>query len=225
MMFLEKKYVYKVYLGEFINPFKRFYTAHWRFPVNLDSINVALQDLIGEHDFTSFVASGSTAKSNIRTIYNATCKYDKVENELEFEFYGNGFLYNMVRIMVGVLLEIGSKYRDEHDILRLYKVKNRDQARRTAAACGLYLKKRFIIKGRIRSIQLNYHIVKVILWLTLLTFICIMVTGIVCPTISPGNLYWCRTNTETWRNLKCVQHIWQNQVKLKANGSLLMRLT
>ncbi|MCL0311918.1 tRNA pseudouridine(38-40) synthase TruA [Apilactobacillus sp. TMW 2.2459] len=136
-----KKYVYKVYLGEFINPFKRFYTAHWRFPIEMDNIKVALNDLVGEHDFTSFVASGSTAKSNVRTIYNATCSYNKDKNELEFEFYGNGFLYNMVRIMVGVLLEIGSNYRDKHDILRLYKVKDRDQARRTAAACGLYLKK------------------------------------------------------------------------------------
>mgnify|MGYP000608285928 FL=1 len=57
-----------------------------------------------------------------------------------FEFYGNGFLYNMVRIMVAVLVEIGSKRRPADDIPRLFEVKDRNQARGTAPASGLYLK-------------------------------------------------------------------------------------
>lgn len=135
-----KRYLYRMDMGEFRNPFKRRYTAQWRFPVDIDKINIALKDLIGEHDFTSFVASGSSARTNVRTIYEAKCHIDKKENELVFEFYGNGFLYNMVRIMVGVLVEIGSGSRDVHDIQRLYKVKDRTQARRTVPASGLYLK-------------------------------------------------------------------------------------
>ena len=64
----------------------------------------------------------------------------KVNDEIVFEFYGNGFLYNQVRIMVATLLEIGNGKRPVHDFLRLYKVKDRSQARQTAPASGLYLK-------------------------------------------------------------------------------------
>ncbi|UDM32394.1 tRNA pseudouridine(38-40) synthase TruA [Lentilactobacillus laojiaonis] len=136
-----KRYVYRVTLDQFINPFKRNYTSNWKYPIDLDKLNAALQDLIGEHDFSSFVASGSTAKTNIRTIYEAFAKLDAENNEIAIEFYGNGFLYNMVRIMVGVVLEIGSGLRDPHDIIRLFEVKDRTQARRTMPASGLYLKK------------------------------------------------------------------------------------
>lgn len=135
-----KKYMYRMYLGEFKDPFKRFYTAQWKFPVDISKINIALKDLIGEHDFTSFVASGSSAKTNIRTIYEAKCNFNSDKSEIIFEFYGNGFLYNMVRILVGVVLEIGAGKRNEHDILRLYKIKDRNEARRTVPASGLYLK-------------------------------------------------------------------------------------
>ena len=136
-----KRYMYRADLGEFSNPFKRNYTGHWKFPVDVDKVRTALTDLIGQHDFSSFVASGSTAKSNVRTIYDAKCFYDEAENEINIEFYGNGFLYNMVRIMVGVAMEIGAGTRPEHDVLRLFDVKDRDQARLTMPASGLYLKK------------------------------------------------------------------------------------
>lgn len=138
-----KKYIYRMYLGEFQNPFKRNYTGHWKFPINLEKVKRALVDLEGEHDFTSFVASGSTARSNIRTIYSATAQLNSTKDELQLEFYGNGFLYNMVRIMVGVVAEIGSGMRPEGDIQRLYKVRDRNQARRTMPASGLYLKQVF----------------------------------------------------------------------------------
>ncbi|WP_125573693.1 tRNA pseudouridine(38-40) synthase TruA [Levilactobacillus huananensis] len=135
-----KRYLYRMDMGEFRNPFKRNYTGHWKFPVDLDKINQALADLVGEHDFTSFVASGAQTRTFVRTIYEATCHIDEANHELVFEFYGNGFMYNQVRIMVGVLVEIGSGTRPVHDILRLYRVKDRKQARRTVPAAGLYLK-------------------------------------------------------------------------------------
>ncbi|WP_089120569.1 tRNA pseudouridine(38-40) synthase TruA [Secundilactobacillus pentosiphilus] len=135
-----KRYVYRMDLGEFRNPFKRNYTGHWKFPVDVDQINQAAKDLIGEHDFTSFVASGSSARTYFRTIYEAGCRLDQANNELVFEFYGNGFLYNQVRIMVGVLVEIGSGYRPVDDIQNLYRIADRRAARRTVPASGLYLK-------------------------------------------------------------------------------------
>ncbi|MCT2899040.1 tRNA pseudouridine(38-40) synthase TruA [Lentilactobacillus buchneri] len=136
-----KRYVYRLDLGKFKDPFKRNYTGNWRFPIDIERVQTAMNDFVGEHDFSSFVASGSTARSNVRTIYEANAILDKSANEIRLEFYGNGFLYNMVRIMVGVVVEIGSQMRPEHDILRLYEVKDRDQARRTMPASGLYLKK------------------------------------------------------------------------------------
>ncbi len=135
-----KKYQYRMALGQFVDPFKRNYTGHWKFPINIGLIQKAIKDLEGTHDFSSFVASGSTVKDHVRTIYEAKVWENKKQNEIVFEFYGNGFLYNMVRIMVAVLVEIGSKRRPADDIPRLFEVKDRNQARGTAPASGLYLK-------------------------------------------------------------------------------------
>ncbi|KRM19751.1 trna pseudouridine synthase a [Ligilactobacillus hayakitensis DSM 18933 = JCM 14209] len=135
-----KRYMYRVARGEFVNPFKRNYTGHYKFKLDVERIKQAMPDVEGTHDYSSFVASGSHVKSHVRTIYEATVREDKENDEIIFEFFGNGFLYNQVRIMVAVLLEIGNGRRDIHDFLRLYEVKDRNEARQTAPASGLYLK-------------------------------------------------------------------------------------
>lgn len=135
-----KRYLYRVDLGHYTNPFKRRYTGHYPYPIDVSRIQAAMPDVMGTHDYTSFVASGGVIKNKVRTIYDATVEYDESANELIFEFYGNGFLYNMVRILVATLLEIGNGRRDVHDFLRLYEVKDRQEARSTAPASGLYLK-------------------------------------------------------------------------------------
>jgi tRNA pseudouridine38-40 synthase len=83
------------------------------------------------------VASGSQALSNVRTIYQADVHRDEANNEIVFDFVGNGFLYNQVRIMVAFLLEIGSNQRPVDDVIRVLAAKDRNQARMTAS--GLYL--------------------------------------------------------------------------------------
>ena len=105
----------------------------------IEKMNQAAQDLVGTQDFTSFVASGSQAKSNVRTIYEAQVYYEEHDHEIIFEFVGNGFLYNQVRIMVALLLEIGSGQRPVDDIPRVIAAKDRQEARMTAPASGLYL--------------------------------------------------------------------------------------
>lgn len=134
-----KTYRYRVDQGEFVNPFKRNYTSHFKYPLNLEKMRKAANDLVGTHDFTSFVASGSQAKSNVRTIENITIKRDELRNEVVFDFTGNGFLYNQVRIMVAFLLEIGSNQRPVDDVSRVLTAKDRTLARMTAPASGLYL--------------------------------------------------------------------------------------
>ncbi|WP_099975182.1 tRNA pseudouridine(38-40) synthase TruA [Lactobacillus terrae] len=139
----KKTYQYRVDCGHYTDPFKRFYTGHYPYPFELEKIETAIKDLIGTHDFTSFAASGGVIEDKVRTIYEATVRFDEKSSELVFEFTGNGFLYNMVRILVATLLEIGNGRRDVHDLLRLYEVKDREQARGCAPASGLYLKEVF----------------------------------------------------------------------------------
>ena len=134
-----KTYRYRVDQGEFVDPFKRNYTAHFKYPVDIAKMREAAQDFIGEHDFTSFVASGSQAKSNVRTVEKITIHRDPAQNEVVFEFTGNGFLYNQIRIMVAFLLEVGSGQRPVSDVKRVLAAKDRTQARMTAPASGLYL--------------------------------------------------------------------------------------
>ena len=134
-----KTYRYRVDQGKFVNPFKRNYTSHFKYPLNLEKMRKAASDLVGTHDFTSFVASGSQAKSNVRTIENITIRRDELRNEVVFDFTGNGFLYNQVRIMVAFLLEIGSNQRPVDDVSRVLTAKDRTLARMTAPASGLYL--------------------------------------------------------------------------------------
>lgn len=134
-----KTYRYRVDQGEFVNPFKRNYTAHFKYPLDLAKMKAAAQDFVGEHDFTSFVASGSQAKSNVRRIEKVEIYRDEHDNEVIFEFTGNGFLYNQIRIMVAFLLEVGSNQRPVSDGKRVLAAKDRTQARMTAPASGLYL--------------------------------------------------------------------------------------
>lgn len=134
-----KTYRYRVSQGEFVDPFKRNYTAHYKYPLDIDRMAKAAQDFVGQHDFTSFVASGSQAKSNVRTISQVLVFRDEHDHEVIFEFTGNGFLYNQVRIMVAFLLEIGSHQRPISDVKRVLAAKDREQARMTAPASGLYL--------------------------------------------------------------------------------------
>ncbi|KRN98280.1 tRNA pseudouridine(38-40) synthase TruA [Companilactobacillus kimchiensis] len=138
-----KTYQYRVDCGYYTDPFKRFYTGHYPYTLDVDKVQIALKDLVGEHDFSSFAASGGVIENKVRTIYSATAVYNKSNDELVFEFTGNGFLYNMVRILVATLLEIGNGRRDVHDFLRLFEVKDRQEARGTAPASGLYLKEVF----------------------------------------------------------------------------------
>ncbi|MCW0953817.1 tRNA pseudouridine(38-40) synthase TruA [Weissella ceti] len=135
----DKTYRYRFSTTEFRDPFKRNYTGHWNRRLDTDLMQQAIGDYVGEHDWLSFVAAGFQQKTTVRTVYSAEMFLKPEENEIWFEFSGNGFLYNQIRIMVGVLLEIGHGSRPVDDIQRLFEVKDRQEARFTAPAQGLYL--------------------------------------------------------------------------------------
>jgi tRNA pseudouridine38-40 synthase len=138
-----KQYRYKISRKDFIDPFKRFYTYNFKYKLDLDLIREAMPDLIGMHDFTSFVAAGNQSKDFVREIFDVQLVEYPDLDEIHFIFRGKGFLYNQVRIMTAVLLEIGTGKRPVLDILRLYEVKDRLQAPLTAPAHGLYLEEVF----------------------------------------------------------------------------------
>jgi tRNA pseudouridine38-40 synthase len=135
----DKTYFYRFSTTEFIDPFKRNYTGHWHRRLKPELMQQPIGDYVGEHDWLSFVASGFQQNTTVRTVYSAKMWLKPEEDEIWFEFSGNGFLYNQIRIMVGVLLEIGNGVRPVDDIQRLFAVKDRQQAQFTAPAQGLYL--------------------------------------------------------------------------------------
>ena len=134
-----KVYLYKIYNNKFHDPFLRKYTTHIPKKLDIELMKEASKYFIGEHDFTSFASSKSKKKSNIRTISSISIQESKGLIDIYFE--GNGFLYNMVRIMTGALIDVGHKKIKPEDIKIMLEEKDRTKAADTAPAKGLYLYK------------------------------------------------------------------------------------
>lgn len=100
-----KKYLYRIWNDKFHNPFYRKYTCHIPDCLDIDLMRAAARYLVGEHDYTSFTSLKSKKKSKVKKVYSIDIEMkDKM---IDILFYGNGFLYNMVRIMTGTLIEVG----------------------------------------------------------------------------------------------------------------------
>ena len=137
-----KIYRYHLHTGRIINPFKRLYSYHLPYPIDLDLLKEAAKYFIGKHDFTSFsneAHRGSASRDAVRTIK----RLDIIENgdELCLEFEGDGFLYKMVRNIMGTLLDVA---RGKIPVERIPVIFNATD-RRAAGACappqGLFLVK------------------------------------------------------------------------------------
>lgn len=134
-----KRYHYRVDLSDAPQPFKRLYTLHHPYRIDVEAMNRSLQAIIGTHDFTSFCSIKSDKEDKVRTVTKADVFYHEAENELLFTFEGNGFLYNMVRILVGTALQVGDGLKPEDSFQTALLQKDRSYAGPTAAAQGLYL--------------------------------------------------------------------------------------
>lgn len=134
---LGKKYAYIIFNREILNPLYRNYSYHIPYGLDYEKMKIAAEYFKGTHDFSAFMASNSSVKNTVRTIYDIDLKKD---GELIYiSIKGNGFLYNMVRIIVGTLVEVGSGKLSPHSIASIIESKNRQKAGHTAPAKGLYL--------------------------------------------------------------------------------------
>lgn len=136
-----KTYRYTIDNGEFKNVFLNRFAWHYKYPLDIAAMESAAEQFVGTHDFLGFASSGYTVKTTVRTIYSL--KIEKTGNTITIDVTGDGFLYNMVRIIVGTLVYVGSGKIAAADITEIINSKDRTRAGITAPAKGLCLKEVF----------------------------------------------------------------------------------
>ena len=120
-------------------PVNRLYALFTYHKLDVEKMRRAAQYLVGEHDFKSFCQVGAQVETTVRTIYSV--EIIEQGSELIVRVCGGGFLYNMVRIIVGTLLEVGQGKKEPEDIEQIIEKKDRSAAGPTAPAHGLMLVK------------------------------------------------------------------------------------
>jgi tRNA pseudouridine38-40 synthase len=135
----EKTYLYKIWNREYSNPFMRKYSMHVSEKLKPEDMVRAGSYFIGTHDFTAFSNAKSKKKSMERTIYSI--EVSKEEGFLYIRISGDGFLYNMVRWIVGTLVAVGLGQMKAEEIPEILASRERSRTGDLAEACGLYLEK------------------------------------------------------------------------------------
>lgn len=135
-----KTYRYIINNSEYGTAIYRNLETHIPLKLDVEKMKKAVKFFEGEHDFKAFRASGTSSKSSVRTIYNAEVK-QMPDERIFIELTGNGFLYNMVRIIAGTLVEVGIGKIQPSEIENIIKSKNREMAGKTLSPQGLYLVK------------------------------------------------------------------------------------
>lgn len=136
---LKKEYIYVFENTKIPSPFNYRRVMNYKFAMDVDLMNTASKCFEGEHDFSAFCASGAEVLSKVRTIYSAGVERDG--DFVLFKVCGNGFLYNMVRIMAGTLLYVNNGKIQANAIPDIIKNKDRTAAGITVIPDGLYLNK------------------------------------------------------------------------------------
>lgn len=137
-----KEYVYRIYNGAVRDPFfegRSFYVPRAIGGEALERMQRAAANYVGKHDFSAFMAQGSSVSTTVREVFYA--EVEKIGDEIIFRVAADGFLYNMVRIMAGTLISVAEGRIEPDAIGDIIESRSRDRAGMTAAACGLYLNK------------------------------------------------------------------------------------
>ena len=130
-----KTYEYRILNAKFRNPTRRLDTYFYHYPLDVEKMRRAASYLIGEHDFASFCSANAQSNTTVRTIYD--CSVTKSDDIILIRVKGNGFLYNMVRIIAGTLIKIGGSDMEADAIKGIIDAADRGKAGPTAPACGL----------------------------------------------------------------------------------------
>ena len=130
-----KTYEYRILNREFRDPTRRLNTYFYHYELNIEAMQRAASYLEGEHDFKSFCSVHAQVETTVRTIYQ--CTVSRIEDEIHIRVTGNGFLYNMVRIIAGTLIEVGAGKRQPEEIKKMLEATDRQTAGPTAPAHGL----------------------------------------------------------------------------------------
>lgn len=136
---VDKTYVYKIWNEHYPNPFMRKYSMHVEEKLNIDDMKRGAQFFLGTHDFTAYSNAKSKKKSMVRKIY--AIHIEEKNGFINISVRGNGFLYNMVRKIVGTLIEVGLGAIIAESIPNIISSKERNQTGRIAEGTGLYLEK------------------------------------------------------------------------------------
>ncbi|MDD3174104.1 MAG: tRNA pseudouridine(38-40) synthase TruA [Herbinix sp.] len=134
-----KVYLYKIWNKEYSNPFMRKYSMQVYDKLNVKAMKAASEYFIGSHDFAAFSNAKSKKKSTVREIYNID--FQEENGFINIRLRGDGFLYNMVRWIIGSLVEVGLGKLEADRIPGIMEAKERNKAGNLAEACGLYLEK------------------------------------------------------------------------------------
>lgn len=132
-----KTYMYQIYNDRVISPFYGRYSCFVPYNLDFEKMEQAVKSLIGTHDFRGFMATGSQVKTTVRTIYDV--KLIKEGNIIKLLINGNGFLYNMVRIIAGTLIDIGKKTKSVDCFEKAIINQDRTVLGQTAEPQGLFL--------------------------------------------------------------------------------------
>lgn len=136
---VSKTYSYRIRTGAFSDVFERRFVYHYGKELDVERMKQAAKQLIGQHDFASFCGNKRMKKSTVRTITDIEF-LDKGE-EIEIRYTGDGFLQNMIRILTGMLIEVGRGDRTPQSMEQILEAKNREMAGYTAPPQGLRLEK------------------------------------------------------------------------------------
>ncbi|MBO5745810.1 MAG: tRNA pseudouridine(38-40) synthase TruA [Clostridia bacterium] len=134
-----KTYIYRILNSPLPDPFKSKYSLQIAKPIDINLMNVACKKFVGTHDFAAFCSVGSSVVDTVRTVY--ACSADRNGDDIFISITANGFLYNMVRIIVGTLLEVDSGKILVEDIDNIITSKDRNCAGHTVKPHGLFLER------------------------------------------------------------------------------------
>ena len=132
-----KTYEYNILNRRFELPSKRLYASFCYYPMDIERMNQAAAYLVGEHDFKSFCSAGAQVQTTVRTIY--AVNVTKEDDMVHIRITGNGFLYNMVRIIAGTLMQVGTGLMEPEQVKGILEARDRSKAGPTAVAKGLTL--------------------------------------------------------------------------------------